>query len=412
MTDSQITAPARPGQLRRDRACLREGVARSHGCERNWARTTPQTTTTNRPHHQPQRWVEKVGRSITNSETPQVRERLPWVAWRPAGRGLFEIEGVSVGVLREFSRRRVEIEERARELTGVAACGLSRDRLQGIALATRRAKEYGVDGARWRQETRARAAEHGLGDRELDCLRSGPRVIGARSEAQIVAAAGARLSGAEGLTANHNTFARRHVLAEMAGELAQGASMTELERVASAYLDYRSVVFLGGQGAESRYTTRGLLAAERAIIDSSQRRAGERTAVLAGGRVDGALSRLRVELTGEQAAAVRAVAGSGSGVDVVQALAGTGKTRLLGALAGCYRQAGYQAVGVAPAGRAARELSEAIGAPAHTLHGRIAELDRSGGFGPGTVVLFDEAAMAPRGYRPRCSPTLSARGRR
>jgi hypothetical protein len=62
-----------------------------------------------------------------------------------------------VGVLREFSRRRVEIEERARELTGVAAAKLSRDRLQGIALATRKAKAYDVDGARWQQEARAQA---------------------------------------------------------------------------------------------------------------------------------------------------------------------------------------------------------------------------------------------------------------
>lgn len=92
----------------------------------------------------------------------EVRERLAWVWWRTVGRGLFEIEGVPSAVLREFSRRRVEIEERARELTGVAASQLSRDRLQGIALATRKAKEYGVDGARWQQEARARAAEHGL----------------------------------------------------------------------------------------------------------------------------------------------------------------------------------------------------------------------------------------------------------
>ena len=93
----------------------------------------------------------------------EVRERLRWVWWRTVGRGLFEIDGVPAPVLREFSRRRVEIEERARELTGVAASQLSRDRLQGIALATRKAKEYGVDGARWQQEARARAAEHGLG---------------------------------------------------------------------------------------------------------------------------------------------------------------------------------------------------------------------------------------------------------
>ena len=71
MIDLFTLDSASPGQLRRDGPGLREGVARSHGREWNWARTTPQTTTTNQAHHQPQRWVEKVGRSITNSETPQ-----------------------------------------------------------------------------------------------------------------------------------------------------------------------------------------------------------------------------------------------------------------------------------------------------------------------------------------------------
>lgn len=43
----------------------------------------------------------------------EVRQRLPWVSWRMSGRGLFEIKGVPAAVLREFSRRRVEIEDHA-----------------------------------------------------------------------------------------------------------------------------------------------------------------------------------------------------------------------------------------------------------------------------------------------------------
>ncbi len=70
MTVAPSTRSARPLVLQRDGACLREGVARRDGCRRNWARTKPRTTITNRPHHNPERLVEKVGRSITNSETP------------------------------------------------------------------------------------------------------------------------------------------------------------------------------------------------------------------------------------------------------------------------------------------------------------------------------------------------------
>jgi conjugative relaxase-like TrwC/TraI family protein len=44
----------------------------------------------------------------------EVRGRLPWVSWSRVSRGLFEIDGVPAGVLRHFSRRRAEIEQRGR----------------------------------------------------------------------------------------------------------------------------------------------------------------------------------------------------------------------------------------------------------------------------------------------------------
>jgi hypothetical protein len=115
---------------------------------------------------------------------------------------LFEIEGVRHAVLCEFSRRRVEIEQRAFELTGAVASRLSRERLQGIALATRKVKEYGVDGARWRQEAIARAAEHGLGESDLKHLLRSPARTPGRSETDVAVV---RRSAPEGLTAQHNT---------------------------------------------------------------------------------------------------------------------------------------------------------------------------------------------------------------
>jgi conjugative relaxase-like TrwC/TraI family protein len=133
----------------------------------------------------------------------EARERLPWLSWRPAGRGLFELEDVPDSVLRHFSQRRVEIEQRAAELVD-AGVPLSRERMQGIALATRKAKSYGIDGASWREDAQARAAEHGLGAVELAALRT--KAITDPAVADL-AAVGARLSGPEGLTGMHNTFA-------------------------------------------------------------------------------------------------------------------------------------------------------------------------------------------------------------
>jgi conjugative relaxase-like TrwC/TraI family protein len=325
----------------------------------------------------------------------EVRERLPWVWWRQTGRGLFEIDGVPDAVLQEFSRRRMEIEERARELTGVAASELCRERVEGIALATRKAKEYGVDGARWREEARARAAEHGLGARELGRFMFSPPRGAVASEFDVVASATTRLSGPEGLTGQHNTFAHRHAMAEIASEFAQGATIAQLDRATHAYLEDSSVVSLGGRDGEDRFTTRELLGSEHAIVATARRRTSRDVATLRPAVIDASLRRAGIELNAEPAAAVQAIAGSSNGVDVLQALAGTGKTRVLGALAGCYRDAGYLVLGVAPTGRAARELAEAIGTQAVTLHAVVNALDRAGDLLPRTVVLMDEAGMAP-----------------
>jgi hypothetical protein len=126
-----------------------------------------------------------------------------------------------IGVLRYFSQRRAEIEERARELVGAGA-ELSREAMQGIALATRRAKEYGVNGATWREQAQARAAEHGFGQAELEALRRRQP----RQDRRDLQPVFSRLSGPRGLTDTHNTFARRHALAEIAVAFGHGARPT------------------------------------------------------------------------------------------------------------------------------------------------------------------------------------------
>ena len=322
-------------------------------------------------------------------------ERLPWVWGRAAGRGLFEIDGVPHAVLREFSRRRVEIEERARELTGVAASSLSRERLQGIALATRKAKEYVVDGARWQHEARARAAEHGLGNRELGQLQSPEAAAAGPTEADVAKQAAERLSGPAGLTAQHNTFARRQALAEVAGELSQGASVEQVERLTSTYLANASVVGLGELDMEQRFTTRDLLACERAIVDGAARRASERAAPLHPRLADLVLGQAEEPLTEAQMIAARTLVADGQGISALQALAGTGKTRVLAALAQVYTAAGYHVFGVSPTGRAARELGDEAQIPASTIHRLVSDLTESGGFGARSIVLFDEAGPAP-----------------
>jgi conjugative relaxase-like TrwC/TraI family protein len=321
----------------------------------------------------------------------EVRRHLAWVSWARAGRGLFEIDGIPAGVLRHFSQRRVEIEQRATELAGSSngIAALDRARMQGIALATRRPKETAVDGAGWREDARARSAEHGFGRPQLRALVARRPAEPARPILQAVVK---RLSGAEGLTGSHNTFARRHALAEIAGEFADGIVLADLERATDRYLADSSVVPLDSDAG--RFTTADLLTCERAILDGVSRRRHGQYAVLPLDIVDAALARARPALNADQAATVRSIATGGHGIDTVQALAGTGKTTTMRVLADAYRDAGYNVVGAAPTARAARELRDVACIPSATLHAILGRLDRGARFPDKTVVLLDEAGMA------------------
>ena len=73
----------------------------------------------------------------------------------------------------QFSTRRRQIEERQRELVN-AGVEVRRAGREAIAHDTRERKRYGVDTAPWQEVVRARAAEHGLGARELEALTRGP----------------------------------------------------------------------------------------------------------------------------------------------------------------------------------------------------------------------------------------------
>jgi ATP-dependent exoDNAse (exonuclease V) alpha subunit len=140
---------------------------------------------------------------------------------------------------------------------------------------------------------------------------------------------------------------------------------------------------------------RALVAVERRLIAAAQGRASEGV-----GRVDPEIVSRAIELCGRalnggQRRAVEAAVSSGHGVQVIEALAGTGKTYTAGVLRFVYQQAGYEVVGVAPTGRAVRELVEEAGIPSRTLDSVVRSLDRDCALPDGGVVVFDEAGMAP-----------------
>ena len=308
-------------------------------------------------------------------------------------KGSAELAGVERPLLEHFSKRRREMLREAEE--GGIGLG-SKAAAESAALATRERKHYGVETHTWREEVRARAGELGLGKDELaDLIDAGrERVecgLAVRDEVGEQTL-GDRLASPRGLTERSNTFDERHVLQEFAAAARRGALVSEVRGQVERFTERPEVI----RTSRGEMTTAELVDCERRLIAAAVGRAGEGAGIVDASLAERGIARADRPLTAEQAMAVRATVKAGHGVTVIQALAGTGKTYTAGVLREVYESAGFQVLGVAPTGRAARELTEQAGVGARTLERLLIDLEQLGEELPqGCLLILDEAGMAP-----------------
>ncbi len=319
-----------------------------------------------------------------------VRERLG-LQWGEVYRGASELEGVKPPVIEHFSKRRGEMLRAAQE----GGIGLeTKAAAESAALASRDRKQYGIETHTWREEVRSRAAELGLGAEELDDLfREGSeRPVGGLIERDQAAerSLGDRLAGPEGLTAQSNTLDERAVLQAFAASAIQGALVSDVRGRAERFAERPDII----RTDRGEMTTVELVDCERRLIAAAVGRAGEGTGVVDASLPERAIAGAQRPLTEEQAIAVRTTVSAGHGVTVIQALAGTGKTYTAGVLREVYESAGFQVLGVAPTGRAVRELAEEAGVNARTLDRLLNDLELGDELPRGSVLILDEAGMA------------------
>jgi conjugative relaxase-like TrwC/TraI family protein len=318
-----------------------------------------------------------------------ITERLD-LTWGPVQKGAAELEAVPRGVLEEFSKRRREMLRDAEE-GGISLS--SKTAAEKAVIATRDRKHYGIDTHTWREEVRARAAELGLGTRELELLIGGA-IEGGRSQfGQDVdeQALSDQLAGPTGLTERANTFHEREVLQAFASACRSGACVDHVRNQAKRLAQRPDVI----ETYRGEMTTAELLACEHQLLAS----AIDRRDMLH--RVDPALTerltaRSAHSLTAEQTGVIKAVASSTLGVAVIEARAGTGKTYIAGVLRALYEDAGFHVIGVAPTARATRELQEQARIPSRTLDRLLFDIHELDERIPHRgVVILDEAGMAP-----------------
>jgi len=308
--------------------------------------------------------------------------------WMEPTKGMGELAGVPDEALRSFSTRRRLLVEHMEALgtEGFAAARVA-------ALATREAKEQ-VDLPRLREDWKARAAEHGLGRRELDALVGEHQRASDPVELDRLAAT---LLDPDGLTAKRTTFTMPELVQAVAGSLPAGAHLREVLEIADELSRVPGVELVDeakAPGRPARFTTRELLAVEREAVELAL--AGRDIGVPIPDRIK-LVERLMTSgpvLTGEQRMLVVEAACRPDRVVCVVGVAGSGKTLALGALADTYRGIDAAVLGAAPSGRAADELERATGIGSRTIHRLLLHAHRDDGLPRGCLVVVDEAGMA------------------
>ncbi len=330
------------------------------------------------------------------------------IAWRPVVNGVAGVAGITDAQRRHFSKRSDDV---TAEQVEAGTVGKVVDGAAGRK--TRQAKREQLPIADRIAYWQAEAAAVGLTPDVVAAALDRPAPAGPTTDREGDAYAASVL---ERLTAQAASFHRSDLLRTLADDCRQGESIATLTARADTILSSARVVALGeGEGGlttrdvrrgrggrvlayaiEQKWTTPEQLALEQALVDAAVRRAGEGCAQLDGDLVEEVVRRQPFVLSGEQAAAVRALTMSGAGVDVLHASAGSGKTSaVLGSVRQAYEAAGYRVVGAATSAKAARVLADDGGLQASTVARLLLDLDRprGGGISPRTVLVLDEASM-------------------
>jgi len=311
------------------------------------------------------------------------------VEWETARKGWAELKDIPRRVIREFSTRRTQVEQQLarRGDSGFYAAQLA-------AVETRERKEH-LDLPGLREDWRARAAEHGLGSRELRALLG--RAPHPELSADELLRTAKRLLGPEGLTKQRTAFSEPEVVMAWAEAHSSGALAERVRMLAYRLTRTEGVEQVGERpspGRPARYSTNELVAVERAALALVEHGRDADAPSVSPQRLDEIERSDRIVLSAEQERMVREVATSGDRVVCVVGLAGAGKTTATHAVAQAFAHAGIDVVGAAPSGVAAEKLQDETAIPSATLHRLLDQARREGGLPHRGVVVIDEAAMA------------------
>jgi conjugative relaxase-like TrwC/TraI family protein len=330
--------------------------------------------------------------------TAEMRHQLTarlGVRWRPGRKGGWEIDGVTNPVIREFSRRRNEIDDALRELEEEIGRGAHPNEIEHIVLRTRPAKNH-TPAAALVQQWRERAARHGLDAAAIDAVCGRTDAI----EAPDPQAVYASLAGPDGICAGGSVFTRSDAIVELANHPVPSttgspqpllAGAERLEAMVDEFLASSHVVQVTA-GDDPLFTTREMLAVQNRIATRFARGLHRGAALASSDHVARALAQ-HPHLTGEQCRLVESWCGNGHRFQAAIGRAGAGKTTTVAACAAAWRAAGNRVIGAAVKGEAARTLAAATGIECETVAWYLAHDDPQRlPLDARTVLVVDEAS--------------------
>jgi conjugative relaxase-like TrwC/TraI family protein len=314
--------------------------------------------------------------------------------------GHWAVAGIPESVMVNHSKRAAQIQ---------AECDAqgsdSYQARQVAARSTRRRKAHLAPEdlmARWRSENEALGWPVDALAAAVDAAAGDPELVAQPLDAAAVAA---ELLGPDGRLAERKVFTRLDVMVAVAATHpeAYGLPRAELDRIVDRVLaDPDAIPLLGRTtSGERAHATATTIANEQAVAAAVEAQVQRTTAVrvahpfTVGAAIIEKGRELGRPLTAGQVAAVQGICASGRGVDLIEGVAGAGKTTVMAVARRAFEAEGFTVIGTATSGQAARTLGREAGiAAAHTVaslrwrldHDRL-HLDER------TVVIHDEAGM-------------------
>lgn len=339
----------------------------------------------------------------------QLSDRLG-VRWADVYKGLADIAGVDRSEIMAISSRRQDVLSLSAELGFT-----SPQARQAAALATRPGKDHSVEAADLQARWKELLSDAGLTeDKVAGLLDRGPTADWLPGDTEDLFG---HLGSHRGVTEQQAIFDRRDVIMAIAEQAVDRLSAGEILDLADRWLTTDAVVPLEitdgarretighGPGVvslapdEQRFTTPQMIAIDQRVTDLHQRGLGagrSRVPALVVERAINAATSGGFELGADQAAMVRAITTSGDQFQAVVGMAGAGKTTATRTAVHAWREAGFEVIGAAPFGEAARNLENETGLRSQTLEGLLTRIELAGDprdvIGPNTVIVVDEAS--------------------